>query len=616
MNTCEHRYGIVGGPARAGMLVAVLLLASQPSSSDATEFGKKLICYGWGVPDTAALRRDIRDMERYPFDGIAFRIKGRYPDGETPIAYYAFRPERIEPALLDADRENLRHVKFDRFTDNFLVINAAPGTVDWFDDEHWRMAMHNVSVQLDAALIVDVRGILFDPEIYTLRGSMAPLWRPKPLASNPALFARYARAARQRVRQFIETIGGKLPDAVVLCLIQASYAVTKSGALDEADPAAALAKTNYALLPAFLDGMLDGILPAMRIVDGNEAAYKYATAEQYDAARRLMKEQTLAVMAPENHRKYRNHVEAGQALYMDLVFAGRAPLHVEARQFEDRVYHALRTADTYVWCYGESWLWWPPSKRRLPAGAVEAVLNAQDRLAGADAAARRDLSRAVSPTDITLPTAVIPRIDAAAGPPDIDGDLSDAAWRAAMRIGPLMGRQQIKARAPTHAMVSFDDEHLYVAFDCREPHLGDIRITGERRDDTIHDGDSVDLFVATGPQPLPFFHFAVNPANTQWDALSNVDWLRLAQDVANYNAAWRSAVRTDDTGWTVEIAVAWKDMGIAAPGPDRPLRANVGRKRRAKGWELQSWAPQMRGSGFDYGVELHRFGTWVFGSAP
>ncbi|MAE64074.1 MAG: hypothetical protein CMJ18_07340 [Phycisphaeraceae bacterium] len=615
MNACDLRHCIVGGPVRAVMLAA-LLLASHPCLGAATATDKKLICYGWGVPDTAALRRDIRDMEQYPFDGLGFRIKGRYADGETPIAYYAFRPDRIESAWLEADRENLRQVKFDRFTDNFLVINAAPGTVDWFDDEHWRTAMHNVSVQLEAALIVNVKGILFDPEIYSLRGSMAPLWRPKPLAEDPALFARYARAARQRGRQFTETIGRKLPDAVVLCLIQASYAVTKSGALDAADAMAALAKTNYALLPAFLDGMLDGIPPGMRIVDGNEAAYKYATAEQYDAARRLMKEQSLAVMAPENHGKYRKHVEAGQALYMDLVFAGRAPLPVEARHFEDRVYHAMRTADTYVWCYGESWLWWPPSKRRLPAGAIEAVLNARDRLAGADAAARRDLSRAVSPTDITLPKAVVPRVDANSAPPVIDGDLSDAAWRAALRIGPLMGRQQIKARAPTHVMVSYDDEHLYVAFDCREPHLGEIRIAGERRDGKIHDGDAVDLFVAPGPQPLPFFHFAVNPANTQWDALSNVDWRLLARDVANFDATWRSAVRKDDTGWTVEIAVAWQDMGVTAPEPDRTLRANVGRKRRARGWELQSWAPQMRGSGFDYGVEYHRFGTWSFGTAP
>ena len=51
-------------------------------------------------------------------------------------------------------------MNFDRFTDNFVVINAAPGTVDWFDDEHWSNAMHNVAVQLEAALIVNVKGIL------------------------------------------------------------------------------------------------------------------------------------------------------------------------------------------------------------------------------------------------------------------------------------------------------------------------------------------------------------------------------------------------------------------------------------------------------------------------
>ena len=142
------------------VVVATLLLTSQPGFAESNATRKKLIFYGWGVPDTAALRRDIRDMERYPFDGVGFRIKGRYPNGETPIAYYAFRPERMDAALFEADRENLRHVKFDRFTDNFVAINAAPGTAYWFNDEHWQMTTHNVAVQLEAALIVGVKGIL------------------------------------------------------------------------------------------------------------------------------------------------------------------------------------------------------------------------------------------------------------------------------------------------------------------------------------------------------------------------------------------------------------------------------------------------------------------------
>lgn len=599
-----------------GAAVLAAVLAAGPAGA-AAPADRKLIHYGWGVPDTTALRRDIRDMEQFPFDGIAFRMKGRYPANpdSVPIAYYAFRPDRIEAAWLAADRENLRHVKFERFTENFVVINAAPGTVDWFNDAHWEAALHNVAVILQAAMIVNVKGILFDPEIYALRGRMAPLWRPERLASDPSLFDEYARAARQRGRQFIEVVGRERPDAVVLCLILASYPLQKIG--DAPDPAAAVATTNYALMPAFLDGMLDGIRPGMKIVDGNEAAYKYATAEQYDAARRLMKEQTPRLLAPENRQKYGDHVQAGQALYMDLVFAGQAPLHVEARHFEDRIYHALRTSDAYVWCYSESWLWWPPSKRRLPAGAVEAILNARDRLGGADEAARRDLATAVSPTDVQLPRAVIPARDTAAGPPPvIDGDLSDPAWASACRIGPLAARQLIEARAPTHVHVTFDADHLYVSFDCREPQVDGMRVAGEQRDDKVHGGDTVDLLIAPGPEPLPFFHFALNPANVQWDALSNIDWRRLDQDVANYDAPWRSAVRRDDAGWTVELAIAWKDMGIKAPRPGALLRANVGRKRHANGWELQSWAPQLRGSGFDYGVEVYRFGTWAFAPSP
>ena len=36
---------------------------------------KKLIEYGWDVPYPGQLRRDIRAMEKKPFDGIIFRLQ-------------------------------------------------------------------------------------------------------------------------------------------------------------------------------------------------------------------------------------------------------------------------------------------------------------------------------------------------------------------------------------------------------------------------------------------------------------------------------------------------------------------------------------------------------------
>ena len=41
---------------------------------------KKLIEYGWDVPQPAYIRANIREMEKKPFDGLIFRLPGRMPN--------------------------------------------------------------------------------------------------------------------------------------------------------------------------------------------------------------------------------------------------------------------------------------------------------------------------------------------------------------------------------------------------------------------------------------------------------------------------------------------------------------------------------------------------------
>ena len=55
---------------------------------------------------------------------------------------------------------------------------------------------------------------------------------------------------------------------------------------------------------------------------------------------------------------------------------------------------------------------------------------------------------------------------------------------------------------------------------------------------------------------------------------------------------------------------------MEVPADGQVLRANLGRKRWHDGWELISWAPVMKASGFDYQVEPHHFGYLVFTSPP
>ena len=594
--------------------VIVTLCCPAAPRAESPDMDKKLIQFGWGVPDPQELVQHIRWMERVPVDGLVFRMKGHLPDGSSATGHYAFRPERIQESWYEKDYDNLRRVRFERFTDNFIAVDCSPATLDWFDDSHWDAVWHNVRLILKGALIAKCKGIMFDPEVYELRGAKGELWRPPELQADPSLYGRYAAQARIRGRQFMETVADQMPRATVLCLIQASY-VAKDIDSSNSNRRQALAQHGYALLPAFLDGMLDGIRPGMSIVDGNENAYKYTSNQEFDLARRRIREDTLHLIAPENRDKYKHYVQVGSCTFIDMTFTGRRTFAEEASQFEANVYDALRTSDRYVWQWGEAWRWWPPRERRIPRGAREAILNARDRVAGIDDAERlRDLFQAEIPSsDLSLPSAVVTPVPVDRPAPLIDGHLNDPAWRDAQSVGPFRTRAILgEPTGRTQAWVTFDMEHLYVAFDCREPSPEGPKGHGLDRDRSIHSGDAVYCLISRGAEPMPFGNFAVNPDNVQWDAWTNMEWGRLPEDDAAYDARWRSAVGRDSDGWTVELAIPWRELNIRAPVDGQVLRANLGRKRWHDGWELISWAPVMKASGFDYQVEPYHFGYLVF----
>ena len=436
------------------------------------------------------------------------------------------------------------------FTDNFIAVDCSPATLGWFNDRHWDAVWHNVRLILKGALVAQCKGIMFDPEIYELDGAKGELWRPQELQADPALYNRYAAQARIRGRQFMQTVADQMPRATILCLIQASY-VAKDIAVSNSNRQQAIAEHAYALLPAFLDGMLDGIRPGMSIVDGNENAYKYTSGKEFELARQRIREDTLDLIAPENHDKYRQFVQVGSCTFIDMTFAGRRTFAEEARQFAANVYNALRTSDRYVWQWGEAWRWWPPRERWIPRGAQEAILNARARIAGVDDPQRlRDLFQAAIPrSDLTLPVAVVMPVPSDRPTPLIDGDLKDPAWRDAQSVGPFRTRAILdEPIGQTQAWVTFDREHLYIAFDCREPNPEGRKVEGRERDQSIHRGNAVYCLISQSAEPMPLGNFAVNPDNVQWDAWTNMDWERLPEDDAAYRRITvDGTVRSDAT---------------------------------------------------------------------
>src|SRR5690606_505441 len=104
-----------------GLLLALLpgLLVSTPraavadgESTFARTTGKKLIEYGWDVPNPEYVRDHIQDMGKRPFEGVIMRLPKRGGN--------------VFDVTNDADLQDqlkvLSDIKWDKFTDNFLAM--------------------------------------------------------------------------------------------------------------------------------------------------------------------------------------------------------------------------------------------------------------------------------------------------------------------------------------------------------------------------------------------------------------------------------------------------------------------------------------------------------------
>jgi len=191
---------------------------------------------------------------------------------------------------------------------------------------------------------------------------------------------------------------------------------------------------------------------------------------------------------------------------------------------------------------------------------------------------------------------------AAAAAPVVDGRLDDPAWQHGARLGPFVKPRGGKPAAQTTGRVACDGQRLYVAFTCREPNVQALTVEHHKRDSAIYLDDCVEIFVDANYDFRTYFHFTINAGNVQRDESGHYG-KNPPYDV-KWNAAWQSAVGRQADGWTVEVAIPMKTLGLDL-AQDRAIGLNLCRSRKPTA-ELSCWAPTA--GGFH---EPLRFGTLV-----
>lgn len=353
---------------RSAILLASLLILSPFCSAEDVSRRKKLIATGWNACTTENLAERMPITDTLPFDGIVIRAKGRDEQNKPRLIKHAFVDQKWERAWFDRSVADLKAAKFKNLTDNFLLISANPGNVDWFDDEGWANIVEHCRIAAWIARQGGLKGIVFDAEAY-----VKP-WRIFHYKVQPQhdqhTFIEYNAKARQRGRQVMEGVTDEFPG---ITWFTYRMHIANTRALEvPATRVAKLKKSTYGLYRPFIDGWLDVAGPQVTFVDGCEKSYHFNNEQQFLEAANLIRGDCQLLVAPENRAKYRGQVQIGFGIYLDAHWNPRdseygkyyidgpeGPDHPRISRLRANVSAALRISDQYVWLYGEKFSWWP-----------------------------------------------------------------------------------------------------------------------------------------------------------------------------------------------------------------------------------------------------------------
>ncbi len=163
-------------------------------------------------------------------------------------------------------------------------------------------------------------------------------------------------------------------------------------------------------------------------------------------------------------------------------------------------------------------------------------------------------------------SAQVPALPAhrAAAPPKIDGKLDDPLWEAATKtpgfVDPFTGRETADR---THAWLAYDNEAVYVAFQCFESRMDQLVAREMVPGSEMETDDRVTFLLdpLNTKTELGLSYFTVNPAGTQTEHISGGRTTK-----REWRGVWQAAIVKHADSWTVEMRIPWRIFTYAAGG--------------------------------------------------
>lgn len=150
-------------------------------------------------------------------------------------------------------------------------------------------------------------------------------------------------------------------------------------------------------------------------------------------------------------------------------------------------------------------------------------------------------------------------VNRATDPIEIDGFVTESAWRNALRLElkyEVNPGENVPPPVQTEMLITYDETRLLVAFICNDPRPSQIRARYRDRDSAWND-DWIGIVLDTFNDERRAYEFLANPFGVQMDML--LDDVNGSED-SSWNAIWDSAGRITETGWEVEVAIPFNQI--------------------------------------------------------
>ncbi len=178
--------------------------------------------------------------------------------------------------------------------------------------------------------------------------------------------------------------------------------------------------------------------------------------------------------------------------------------------------------------------------------------------------------------------------------PVIDGRLEDACWSEAEVLDDFTQVLPVEGTPPserTEVRFLHDRDCLYVGIRCFDSEPAKILAKQLKHDGMLGSDDKVKLALDTFDRQHDGYVFVVNPAGARTEGLIK----NFSQEGDLWDTIWWAKARTDDQGWTAELAIPFKSLSF---DPHREtwgcnVERVIRRKQEFVRWTVISRAKEM-----------------------